>query len=188
MSKLTGLLVFVAVLAGAIALTRYYSAPESPAAPERPALPAQPPVPPPLPGTEETNAAVTFRPKQVTLDFATGRGHAQVELERDPARPAPERVWVWTYFFAGDASGERRYCAGDVVQINQPFASGNRTTVNVTSSPSCPAPSNASATYYARISVSAESAFAARLSERQISYDITRATPVVVEGARARSR
>ena len=128
------------------------------------------------------NAPVTFKTQLVTLDFAAKKAHVTLNLERDPARPAPERVWVWAYFFTPDAPG--RYCAGDPVEVRQPFAAGGHASVNVEAPlPDCPAPRAPASTYYARVNVSAESAFAARLGEQRISYDITQATPVTVEGA-----
>lgn len=180
MGKLVGLLVFVVVLVGAITLTRYYTSP--PVAPVAPAPPAAPPVEPSL-----TDAPVVFKPQSVTLDFETRKSHTTVALERDATRAAPEKIWVWTYFFTSD--GERAYCSGEPVEVRQPFATGDRSTVTVSASAAdCDAPRTPSGTFYARVNVSAESAFAARLSERQVSYDIASATPVVVENARRENR
>ena len=179
MRKLAGLFVFVAVLAGAIALTRYYSSP--PAA-------VEPPPPPPAPRPAETRgaAAVTFKVREASLDFAAGSGSVTLVLETDPARPAPEKVWAWAYFFDSQAAGERRYCAGEPVELSKPFAPGQASaTVSVTAKlTGCPAPSSPSASYHARINVSTESAFAARLSEGRISYDAAQATPATVRGLR----
>jgi hypothetical protein len=186
MKKLAGLLAFAVALGGAILLTQYYSrryAPPPPApAPPPPALPGMPPPPPPGTHADASgNAPVTFKPQLVTLDLAGRKGHVSLALERDPARPAPASVWVWAYFFSPDAPG--RYCAGEPVEVRQPFAAagGGRAEVKVELPVAdCPAPRTPSSTYYARLNVSAESAFAARLSERRISYDITQAAPVVV--------
>jgi hypothetical protein len=183
LKKLTGLLVFVLALAGAIALTRYYSARQSPppAAPA-PELPAPPPVAPDVPGgPAATNAPVTFKVSNAVLDFETGKSYLTLELEPDPARPAPEKLWVWAYFFTDETGGERRYCSGEPVEVRRPFTDGGRETVNVTAFvPACPRPRTPASTYYARVNVSIESSFAARLSERQIGYDITTAVAVVM--------
>ena len=65
--------------------------------------------------------------------------------------------------------------------MRQPFTSGGRAEVRVEIPVAdCPAPRTPTSTYYARVTVSAESAFAARLSEQRISYDVTQAAPVVV--------
>jgi hypothetical protein len=194
MKKLAGLLAFAVALAGAILLTQYYSQRYSPPPPPPPpAHPSAPPStglgvttsPPPAAYREAgANAPVTFKPQLVTLDLAGRRGHVSLVLERDPARPAPATVWVWGYFFSTDAPG--RYCAGPPVEVRQPFGTGSSRADVTVELPvaDCPAPRSPSSTYYARLNVSAESAFAARLSEQRISYDITQATPVVVAAGR----
>jgi hypothetical protein len=187
MKKLAGLLAFAVALAGAILLTQHYSSRPVPPQPAPAAAPASSQAPSaPAAGTRD-NAPVTFKTQLVTLDFAAKKSHVTLNLERDPARPAPEKIWVWAYFFTPDAPG--RYCAADPVELRQPFAAGNRATVNVEAPlADCPAPRAPSSTYYARVNVSAESAFAARLNEQRISYDISQASPAVVEGAQRRQK
>jgi hypothetical protein len=200
MKKLAGLLAFGVALLGAILLTQYYSRhytpPPPPPAPAPPSLPGMPPAT----GSAMTTAPglgsytdgrgggpVTFKPQLVTLDLAGKKAHASLVLERDPARPAPATVWVWAYFFSTDAPG--RYCTGEPVEVRQPFAAGSRAEVRVELSVAdCPAPRTPSSTYYARLNVSPESAFAARVSEQRISYDITQATPVVVAVGKSAGR
>jgi hypothetical protein len=186
MRKLMGLLVFIVALGGAILLTTYYK--QKYATPAPPTAPTAAPAPPAAPPADARgNTPVSFKTQLVTLDLAAKKAHVALTLERDPARPAPASVWVWAYFFSTDAPG--RYCAGDPVELRQPFAAGARAAVTVDIPvKDCPAPRSPSSTYYARVNASAESAFAARLSEQRISYDITQASPVVVEGAGAKPR
>ena len=195
MKKLAGLLAFAVALVGAILLTQYYSQRYAPPPPP-PSPPPAAPAPPAATGTGLTttapsssvytdargNAPVSFKVQLATLDPAAGKGRMTLVLERDPARPAPAGVWVWAYFFSPDAPG--RYCAGEPVEVRQPFASGlGRAEVKVELPVrDCPAPRSPSSTYYTRVNVSAESAFAARLPEQRISYDVSQASPVVVEG------
>jgi hypothetical protein len=190
MKKLAGLLAFAVALAGAILLTQYYSRTPATPAPPQPVRvdgPAAPPAPPAPDSGAHGNAPVTFKPQLVTLDLATKKSHITLSLERDPARPAPQSVWVWAYFFGTDAPGH--YCAGEPVEVRQPFTSGSHASVNVEASVAdCPAPRSPSSTYYARVNVSTESAFAARLGEQHITYDITQASPVVLEGAQTKKR
>ncbi|HEX3560903.1 MAG TPA: hypothetical protein VHU19_17000 [Pyrinomonadaceae bacterium] len=178
MKKLAGLLAFAVALAGAIVLTKYYSSPR-PATPPQAAAPA---AAQPAPAADtHANSPITFKPQLVTLDFAAKKSHVTLNLERDPARPAPETVWVWAYFFTPDAPGH--YCAGEPVAVRQPFAAGSHASVNVEAPlANCPAPRMPSSTFYARVNVSTESAFAARLAEPYITYDISQAAPVVIEG------
>jgi hypothetical protein len=185
LKKLAGIIVFVAALAGAVVLTKYYGRPE-PARAEPDTNTAAPskvtdvPVPPP---PTAAAAPVVFKPQLITLDFAGRKSYTTVVLERDPSRPAPQKVWVWTYFFTAEAGRERKYCAGEPVEVRWPSADSTRERVTVEAPASaCAAPRDASATFYARVNVSAESAFAARLSESKISYDLGSATPVVVQG------
>lgn len=202
MKKLVGLLVFAVALVGAIMLTQYYTRRYAPPPPPPPAPPAAPlpqqqtvtgarstTLPPPAATytAPSGNAPVTSKPQLVTLDLSGGKGHVSLLLERDPARPAPASVWVWAYFFSNDAPG--RYCAGDPVEVRQPFATGSRASVKVELPlTNCPAPHGPASTYYARVNVSAESAFAARLTEQRITYDFTQASPVILENLQPPSR
>lgn len=191
MKKLAGLLAFAVALAGAIVLTKYYSMRYAPPPPPPAATPAPPApltgsatlTPPPASTYTDArgNAPVSFKTQYARLDLAAGKGYVTLALERDPARPAPASLWVWAYFFSPDTPG--RYCAGDPVEVRPPFAAAARAEVKVELPVrGCPAPRSPSSTYYARINVSAESAFAARLTEQRISYDVSQASPVVVEG------
>jgi hypothetical protein len=199
MKKLAGLLAFAVALAGAIMLTQYYTRRYAPPPPPPPPVAAAPaaPAPPvtgagmaklPPPAASYTDPGkyipVSFKVQLATLDLAAGKGRLTLALERDnPKEPlAPGRVWVWAYFFSPDAPG--RYCAGDPVELRNPFGKADTGAVVKVELPvqGCPAPRSPSSTYYTRVNVSAESAFAARLPEQRISYDITRASGVVVEG------
>jgi hypothetical protein len=189
MKKLAGLLAFAVALVGAIMLTQYYSRRDAPPPPPpAPALPGMPPAQGPGSYTDgRGGGAVTFKPQLVTLDLAGRKAHASLVLERDPARAAPASVWVWAYFFSTDTPG--RYCAGEPVEVRQPFATASRAEVRVELPVAdCAAPRTPSSTYYARVNVSPESAFAARLSEQRVSYDISQATPVVVAVGKSPSR
>jgi hypothetical protein len=182
MKKLAGLLAFAVALACAILITQYYSSskktPQPP--PDMPPVSA-PPAPPAAPPTS-TAAPVTFKPQLITLDLASKKASATFTLERPYNSPAPERVWVWAYFFTQESPG--RYCSGEPVEVKRPFDSGAHARVTVELPVSgCPTPRTASTTFYARVNVSTESAFAARLTEQRISYDISQASPVTLKGA-----
>lgn len=197
MKKLAALLAFALALVGAILLTQYYT--------RRYASPPPPPPPPPAApaplatGSGSLNAPPTSgsytdvgakspitssKTRVATLDLAAGKGHLTLRLEHAPSAPVPASVWVWAYFFSPDAPG--RYCAGDPVELKQPFGKGiqlEAVTVNVDLPVrDCPAPRSPSSTFYTRVNVSTESAFAARLAEPRVSYDISQASPVVLEG------
>ena len=198
MRKLTGLLVFAVALGGAILLTSYYKQKYAPPPPP-PAPTAAAPAPPATgagmtkapPSSVYTDAGgkapVTFKTQAVALDPAGRKARVSLLLEHEPAGPGPASVWVWAYFFTPDAPG--RYCAGDPVELRRPFGKESGASVKVEMTvKDCPAPRDASSRYYARVNVSAESAFAARLAEQRISYDTTQASPVTVEGAKPAGR
>ena len=179
MKKLAGLLAFAVALACAILITQYYKKPATPPAPPTPPVPAATQAPPAPPA----NVPVTFKTQLITLDLPLKRAGMTLSLERDPSAPAPERVWVWAYFFTQESPG--KYCEGGPVEVKKPFDAGGRASFTVVLPvTNCPAPKSPSTTYYARVNVSAESAFAARLPEQRISYDITQASPVTLQGAR----
>ena len=180
MKKLAGLLAFAVALACAILITQYYTKKPAPPAPQPavPAVPAQPAAPP-----AGVSVPVTFKTQLATLDLASKKASVILSLERDPASAAPERVWVWAYFFTQESPG--RYCSGEPVEVKGPFNARARARITVELPvTNCPAPRTASTTFYARVNVSTESSFAARLGEQRISYDITQASPVILQGAR----
>lgn len=184
MKKLAGLLAFAVALAVAILVTQYYTMKTRPPEPP-PAAPAPPPPAPPAAPAEVTSAPVVSKTQLVTLDLSSKKASVTLSLERGPAAAAaPERVWVWAYFFTQESAG--KYCEGSPVEVKRPFDTGGaraRVTVELPVS-NCPAPRTASTTFYARVNVSSESSFAARLPEQRISYDITQASPVILQGAK----
>lgn len=182
MKKLAGLLAFAVALGAAIIITQYYTMktrpPEPP--PVAPVAPAQP-----APPAEAVSAPVVFKTWLATLDLSSKKASVTLSLERGPDSPAPERVWVWAYFFTQEASG--KYCESSPVEVAKPFGAGTGARARVTVElpvANCPAPRTPSTTFYARVNVSTESSFAARLPEQRITYDITQASPVVLQGAR----
>jgi hypothetical protein len=183
---LAGVAAFVVTLGVAFLVTRYYAPPApSPVAATPPAV-APPPAP--NPGAPQL---VSLKAQLVTLDFAAAKSHATLALTRDPARPAPESVWVTTDLYTKDAAAPRgfRACGGRPVEVRQPFAAGRRTSiVNVPASTGkCEEPADPAATFYARVQVFAAPPDPARYAEPPDGYDITSGVPVVLQRA-ARGR
>ena len=95
-------------------------------------------------------------------------------------------MWVG-FFVPGDAGGE--VFAGEPVLVEQPFASGNRATLNVTAAcPWCGQRDAPAAGYYAHVNVSTYSAADARLEDEQVSRELSKATQVSVEEGRRMTR
>jgi hypothetical protein len=180
MKKLAGLLAFAVALACAILITQYYTKKTTPPAPPPPDMPPVSAVPaPPAAPPADMKTVVFFEPKLFTLDLASKKASVTLSLSHDPSA-TPERVWVWAYFFTQETPG--KYCEGGPVEVKKPFDRDMRLTVELPVS-GCPTPRTPSTTFYARVNVSAESAFAARLAEQRISYDISQASPVTLKGA-----
>lgn len=120
----------------------------------------------------------------IELDRAARRAHVRLAVERVAADAAvPASIWVWTYFFSPDAPGQ--VWAGDPVEVRAPFARGDRVTLNVTSACAWCADETSALprNFYARTSVSFQSAAAARLPFERLDFDIKLAKPVMVSHA-----
>lgn len=182
---LAGFAAFVLAMAAAVAVTKFYAA-RTPAPPPTPPPAATPPAPPAPPAPAPADAPATqvfFTPKLITLDLAARKSHTTLSVERDPARPTPERLWVRTYFFSSEGEPNTMR-EGEAVEIARPFADGDRAALVATAACGwCGEASAPRGGYYARVAVSTESKEAARLDETRLSFDIKTATPVVVEGA-----
>jgi hypothetical protein len=148
-----------------------------------------PPDNPPAPAEAEApETPVSSTTRLVTLDFASRKSYVTLELERDRARPAPERLWAWVYYFSAEGAAVT-YCEGRPAEVARPFARGDRATVVVeVDASSCTPPRTPSTAYYARVNLSTASAKAARLPDSRLSFDVTKATPVVSHGARGAGR
>ncbi|HEX8476462.1 MAG TPA: hypothetical protein VF666_20860 [Pyrinomonadaceae bacterium] len=191
MKKLAGIAVFLLALIAAIAVTRYYAPDQTPDVPAdnlNASVPNAPPAPPVAPPshTATVSTPVFHQVQLVTLDLANEQSHTTLVLERDASKPAPERVWVWTFFFVpGDGQG----WASAPVEIRQPFTNGNRVTRTVTAECApCGDLRAPKSGYYARVKVSSDHEEAARWSTAEMSRDIANASPVVVEAPRGKGR
>lgn len=189
--SLAGILAFAVALAAAILVTKYYATPDPPPTPPSPAAPSPAPTvespSPPAPPAAVGATQLSFKPQMVTLDLAAKQSHTTLAVERDPARPLPEKIWVRTYFFSTEAKG--KIWSGDAVEIQKPFAGGgSRANVNVTAACAwCGDGRAPRGGYYARVVLSAESKEATRVSDDKVDTNISTATPVVVqEGAGGR--
>ncbi|MDQ3754686.1 MAG: hypothetical protein M3371_08145 [Acidobacteriota bacterium] len=115
----------------------------------------------------------------VTLDRENQRSHTKLTLMRDSRSPAPERVWVWTYFFTPN---DMRTWASEPTEVREPFRDGDRVSVTVNSVCRwCDDTGAPASGYYAGVHVSTKSEEAAVLRADQLSLDIVRAAPVVVQ-------
>jgi hypothetical protein len=123
---------------------------------------------------------VSYNVEQVSLDFANNKSYTQLTLERQPGQPAPEKLWVTTYYFSPEPASGRGWTT--TTEIPQPFA--QRDKIELITASSCDLYSSSSATpgggYFARVYVSTEYADESYPPDAQSNRDITNATPVVV--------
>lgn len=171
--KITGVVAFVVALISAVALTRFAVTRLTPSEP------AAPPV------AATTHAApVNFVVQQSIIDFKRRTTYTTLRLERDTNAPA--QVWVWTHYFSPDKSGVSWLAPS--VAVNAPFADANRRTVTVEGE--CPramcerVPQDKTA-YYARVFVTDESPETSQPAFTTRDFDITTATPVLLQGMEA---
>ena len=193
LKKLLGVGVFIVALAVAVAVTKFYTRPSEPTPRQPPTVIVQTPTAPAAPnGAFSSGVATTVSvtARLITLDFDRRKSYTTLVLERDRRQPAPEKLWVWTYFFTPDArAAGQTIRAGEPVEIRQPFANGDKVTVNVDGACAwCDDPHAPKSGYYARVQISTASKEAARLGEAQLNYDIGTATPVIVQAATRKTR
>lgn len=177
--------VFIIALVSAIALTKFYMRPA--AAPRQTPTATVARQSPPETAPPET--PVHIKARLVTLDFERRNSYTTLVLERDRQQPAPEKLWVRTYFFTPDSATTSKLWTSDPVEIRQPFATGDKVTINAVAACFwCDDGGASMSGYYARVYLSTASPEAASVREEQLSYDITTAIPVVVEAAAKHSR
>lgn len=192
LKKLAGVAAFVVALGAAILVTKYYG-PRPPAPPAPPAPPTvsvpQPPAAPPARETTEATDGLTYKASLVSVDFAAKRAYTTLVLEREPSQSVPERVWVWTYFFVPDDAALASW-SSEPVEIEKPFAGGkSRVTVTAESACDwCDAAGVRKDGLYARVKVSNVSKESARVRQENLDFQITTATPVVIQHGKRPAR
>ena len=179
--EIAGVVVFLATLGVAVTVTKFYDRLTSvtiSAAPEATAsVPASDDLPAMLPGSQ----SIPYKAQLISLDFEKQQSFTTLTIERNPSGPAPQSIWVWTYFFAPDDSSQRLW-ASKPVEIHEPFASSDRATITATAACEWCADQRAPRSgYYARVHISTQSSEAARLANEQTSRDIAGAVPVLVQ-------
>ncbi|HEX8177946.1 MAG TPA: hypothetical protein VF525_00240 [Pyrinomonadaceae bacterium] len=172
---LARLTVFLSTLVLALFVSRIFIVP--PGGGVRVASVPAPPVVRDVAGWQTLKVAPQFivlhrNERRVYMKLTVGRGQV--------AEAAPERIWVWAYFFSPDAPGQ--VWAGNPVEVRAPFAHANHVLLNLTTDCAACVDDRKAIKYnlYARFNVSTESAAAARLPDSLLNYDLSGAAPVVV--------
>ena len=135
--------------------------------------PTIPPVPlRPLVADAIASPNFSYKVRQVSLDFAKVTGYTSLSLRLRSGQPAPETIWVTTYFFSPEIAGSGW---SSTTQIHQPFAAGDEVELVATDSLDWGSfPKTREVSYFARVGVSSWP------SDVKFARDITTAMPVVV--------
>jgi hypothetical protein len=181
LKKLAGVLTFFAVFCLSIAITKYFHTPFKAATNVSGVEPSSP-----LVFVPQTDSGLgSYQVELVSLDFQSRHSYTTLTLNRAPAKRAPERLWVRTYFFTPD--GSRAVLYTDTVEFHNPFINGDTITLTATAPCHQCEQSLARDSYYARVQISTRSGNDLLLRDVLIDKDITTATPVLVQNERSSS-
>ncbi|MDT4898393.1 MAG: hypothetical protein QOH25_3470 [Acidobacteriota bacterium] len=122
---------------------------------------------------------VIYRVGQVSLDYINKKSYTVVNLERQPDQPAPETLWITTFYFSPDYSPARGWTT--TTEIRQPFARGDHTEFIATAECAlCSLSETPGAGYFARVYVSAEYPVNSYPPDFQSNREIMGASSVVI--------
>lgn len=128
--------------------------------------------------------SVAYTVQLVSLDFINRESYTTLRLKRDTRLPAPDTLWVSTYFFVPEFTSHGWSSAP--VEIQDPFAGGDEVSLTLTGA--CPLCADANAPrsgYYARVGVSTVSGIAA---QSVAQADSKTPIPVLVQAERKSRR
>jgi hypothetical protein len=129
---------------------------------------------------------VTYRVRQVSLDYVNKKSYTQLSLFRQPDQPAPETVWVTTTYFSPDTTRAEDWTT--TTEIHQPFARGNGELFVATADWELPpALKTPGAGYFARVYVSSEYQGNLYPPDYRSASNIANAVPVVIRWADEKS-
>lgn len=179
--EIAGVVVFLATLGVAVTVTKFYDRLTNVTIRAAPETTTSISASNDLSATLSGSQSVPYKTRFISLDFEKQQSFTTLTIERKPSGPAPQSLWVWTYFFAPDDSSQRIW-ASRPVEIHEPFASSDRATITATASCEwCVDQRAPRSGYYARVHISTQSSEAARLANEPTSRDIASATPVLVQ-------
>lgn len=168
---LAGLALFSVILGSAIFINHFLNVPN--------VTITSAPLELPFSVTKEKSQTIGYEVGQVLLDFTNQKSYTEVTLKLQHGQPAPEKLWVTTYYFSPDYASGRGWTSQ--TEINQPFAKGDR--INLVTASSCDLCSSSDTHrvgYFARVYVSTEYADKSSSPDAPLNRDITTATPVVI--------
>ena len=130
---------------------------------------------------------VTYNVRQVSIDLVNKQSYTQLVLKLQPGQLPPENLWVTTVFLPHSVTNISSKNLMTTRQIRQPFARGDNMEYTVSSQCEwCGSVGGPNPGYFARVFVStdSENLYPADFD----TYDIRKATPVVVQVGRGITR
>lgn len=168
-----GFAVFLIILSIAVSINEYLTFPNFKVLPVRIAAPH------PQPKINGPQQPVTFKVRQVSLDYNSRKSYTELNLFRPLDQPAPDKVWVTTTFFSPDSTRAEDWTV--TTEFHQPFDKGNGEVFVATEHWDLPPLlDKPGAGYFARVEVSSE--YQGKVYEPEYSYssDPRNAMPVVI--------
>ncbi|MBA3441158.1 MAG: hypothetical protein H0T92_14945 [Pyrinomonadaceae bacterium] len=182
LTKLARVAVFLVTLGVAVAITNYYDLPS------RTIIKVSEPTSALIPAFNSSSESVPYKAQIISLDFEKQKCFTTLTIKREGSGPPPDRLWVWTYFFAPDDRSQKIW-ASDPVEIREPFVNGDKAIITATALCGwCAERGTPRTGYYARVQISTESSEASRLAEEQTNRGILGAVPVLVQSASRTTR
>ena len=180
LKNLAGVLTFLTVFGLSTAVTKYLHTPLHAAVNVSRVVPSSPETFAP----QTAAGPAAYQVKLVSLDFEAQKSYTTLTLNRDLNQPAPESLWVRTYFFRPD--GSRIAWSTDMVEFQRPFKNGNVVTLTAAAPCSwCDHSIVPNSGFYARVQISTQSVNDPLLHEKVVDDDITTAVPVLVQTERS---
>jgi hypothetical protein len=169
---IAGFVIFSFILGSAILISNFLTIPD---AVIPPVLSAEAP----RMTIKRQQTPVTFRVRQVSLDYNSGKSYTELNLFRPLDQPAPDRVWVTTTFFSPDSTRAEDWSI--ITEIQRPFDNGNgEIYVAADHWELPPLMSRPGAGYFARVDVSSEYQGKFYDPDYHYSSDPRNAVPVVI--------
>jgi hypothetical protein len=165
---MAGLALFSVILGSSIFINYYLTLPN----PAMPSVPLRP-----LIAEAVESPDISYNVRLVSLDFTNRTtGYTSLSVKLRPGHPAPEKLWVTTFYFSPDIA---RSGWSSTTEIRQPFAKSNE--VELVAADSWNWGSSPRVGYFARVYVSTGYTDNSYPQDIRFNRNIKDAIPVVVQ-------
>lgn len=166
---LAGLLIFSIILGSAIFINHVLTLPN----PTISSIPRHP-----LIADVVENSGISYTVRMVSLDLTDRtRGYTVLRLKLLPGQPAPQKLWVTTFYFSPDIVPGGSWSS--TTEFSQPFAKGDEVEVVASDAWNWTEPPGAD--YFARVSVSTGNTDDSYPPDIRFDRNVNGAIPVVIQ-------